>query len=178
MAYHCWRRLCGWGALLLVAACTGTTAQVPPTAAPTLTLIPATATFTPLPPQPTATTPPRVAPGDVLRPTPAMTEEADADTDPVAAEMIALAVRRVANEADVDASAVDVVNVEPVLWQDRGLGCPLPDTVYAPTLVAGYRIVLEADDTDYFVHTSFTELILCDPENVVLPAPTDADTDD
>ncbi len=162
-------------------ACSAPTVPTP-TPAPTITLIPATTTPTPTPTVPTATTPPRIDPNDLPQtatPVP-MTPSSNNDLDPVAAELLLLARQRVAVLAELDATdAIEVETVEPYRWPDGGLGCPLPDLTYPDGEVDGYRIVLAVEDDVYIFHTSFTDLVRCDPENVALPgAPTPEDDDD
>ncbi len=91
------------------------------------------------------------------------------DFDPVAAEFVALARERVARETDVNADAVAVADVDPYLWTDTSLGCPLPGNDYPPAEANGYRIVLRAAGAQHIFHTSFTDVVRCAPGNEVLP---------
>lgn len=91
------------------------------------------------------------------------------EADPVAAELVALARRRVTALAAVTADNVTVVSVRPYRWRDTSLGCPLPDETYTALDVDGYRIVLAADGSEYVFHTSFTDLKRCAAGNEVLP---------
>jgi hypothetical protein len=91
------------------------------------------------------------------------------EVDPVAAELVALAQRRVAALANTQAQAVDLVSVRPYRWRDASLGCPLPDETYTSIEIDGYRIVLAAGGDEYVFHTSFTDLVRCPPGNEVLP---------
>ena len=97
------------------------------------------------------------------------------DIDPIAAEFVALAQRRVAVELDLSTRRVRLIDVVPVSWPDTSLGCPLPDQVYAPVHVDGYRIVLEAAGDEYLFHTDAARLVVCDPEREQLPASDDQD---
>ncbi|MEM6284359.1 MAG: hypothetical protein AAF787_19360, partial [Chloroflexota bacterium] len=110
--------------LTIAAACS----SAPPVApVPTLTLIPATPTLTPTAGRPSATIPPRIDP-DTIAATSTPTAAGTPVDDPVAQELLGLAVRRVVNTADVDADDVEVVSIEVYRWLDGSLGCPLPDT--------------------------------------------------
>ena len=91
------------------------------------------------------------------------------ETDPVAAEMVGLARRRLADDLDLALIRIQVVDVTSYTWTDSSLGCPQPDVEYPPIQIDGYRIVLEAGDTEYAFHTDSTQLIPCDFENERLP---------
>src|SRR5688572_30705454 len=132
-------RWCAVGAaLLLIAACAPV---VMPTPAPTLPLIPPTITVTPLPQTPTATATDLPAPEDLLTPT-ALERLSDApDEDPIAAEMIALAQRRLSQDLDLPSRRIRLIEIAAVTWPDTSLGCPQPDIEYTPGTVDGYRLV-------------------------------------
>jgi hypothetical protein len=89
--------------------------------------------------------------------------------DPVAAEMAALAQRRVAENLDLPTRSVQIVDVRPISWLDSSLGCPLPDQQYTPMHVDGYRIVVAANDTEYIFHSDFNRIIPCAAEDEALP---------
>lgn len=62
----------------------------------------------------------------------------------------------------VDVADIDVANVEPVVWNDSGLGCPQPDVAYLQVLTDGFRVTLNVNGLDYFYHTRGTDnFILC-----------------
>jgi hypothetical protein len=154
-------------------ACAPTASNAPE---PTLTLIPAPETATPSPVPPTQTPLPLPAPGDLAASaTPATPEvEATAElsasldeflaTDPIAAELVALAQRLVADQLDLPARRVRVIDVQPVTWDDTSLGCPSPDQTYEPAAVDGYRIVLTTGDEFHVYHTDFDRVIPCTAE--------------
>lgn len=85
--------------------------------------------------------------------------------DPIAAELTALAQRRLADTLDLPLRRIHVVSVEPVTWTDTSLGCPQPDGQYAPATIDGYRLVLEAGETEYVFHSDFDRLIPCANES-------------
>lgn len=162
---------------LLVAGCSTTGA---PTAEPTQILIPATITDTPSPVPPTTTPEALPRPGDlVLTPesenTEAATEDApsaldaELEADPVAAELAALAQRRIAQELNLPTRRVQIVEVTAYKWTDSSLGCPVAGETYTPGEVDGYRIVLEVADQQYFFHTDVDRALPCDAANEQLP---------
>lgn len=89
--------------------------------------------------------------------------------DPVAAEMLALAQQRVAQELDLPQRRVQLVEIFPVIWPDTGLGCPLPGRSYTALLIDGYRIVVTAGETEYAFHTDSVSLIFCAAGSERLP---------
>jgi hypothetical protein len=89
--------------------------------------------------------------------------------DPVAAELAALAERRLAQELDLTARRISVVEVRPIIWTDSSLGCPLPGEDYTPIRIDGYRIVLAVEDDRYIFHADFDRLSPCNEQDEVLP---------
>jgi len=161
--------------VLLLAACapSGT-----PVAEPTQQLISPTITDTPLPLPATATPLSLPRPGD-LAITPDSTSEVSESVspvddqlanDPVAAELAALAQRRVAQDLNLPTRRVQIVDVTAFAWVDTSLGCPTPGETYSPGEVDGYRIVLSAGEQEYIFHTDFDRVIPCDPANEQLPS--------
>jgi len=165
--------------LLLVvacAACAPGVAEITP--APTFTLIPATATDTPTPVQPTSTASTLVDPQDVLPPTSTpslaslegLTGAALVAQDPVAAELVGIAQRRVADDLDLPIRRIRLVDVRAVVWTDSALNCPLPEAEFVQQETDGYRIVLSAGDQEFLFHTDVDRVVPCDAENENLPA--------
>jgi hypothetical protein len=91
------------------------------------------------------------------------------ETDPVAADMVALAQRRLAERLQLAVRRIRVVDIAPYTWVDSSLGCPQPNVAYPPIVIEGYRIVLSAGDQEYIFHTDSTQLIPCEPANERLP---------
>ena len=59
---------------------------------------------------------------------------------------------------------VEVVSAEEVEWNDSGLGCPEPDTMYLQVITPGYLITLAADGETHAFHAGFDPegpLVLC-----------------
>jgi hypothetical protein len=89
--------------------------------------------------------------------------------DQVAAELAALAQRRIAQERNVPVSRIEIVAVQAFAWPDTSLGCPQDGQVYTPLLVDGYRIVLALGDEEFIFHTDFDRAIPCAAEDERLP---------
>jgi hypothetical protein len=158
--------LCLAAVLALVAAACNPAAV--PTALPTQTLVVPTVTWTPLPVTETPSPTPLLRPVDLETPTP---DAAATPTvsDPVAAELVALAQRRLAQDLGLPAQRVRLVEVTAVIWPDTSLGCPEPGETYAQGTFDGYRIVLSASDQEYIFHTDFDRAIPCTAEDERLP---------
>lgn len=110
---------------------------------------------------PTATAPP--SPG----PTPSAPDPA-----PVEPPEVAAAIADLAAHLGLDPADVAVVSHEDVTWPDGSLGCPQPGMSYTQALVPGSRLVLEAQDREFFYHSGREpELVRCDrPQQPVTDA--------
>jgi hypothetical protein len=165
-------RLTRWLLLLGCAVAACGSAETP-AAAPTLTLIPATATDTPAPVAPTATLDSSAHPEDLFpSATPVLMEqtpEALIDIDPIAAELVAIAQRDVADQLDLPTRRVQLIALDGFIWEDSSLGCPLPNQTYMPVESFGYRIVVSAGSEEYIYHTDFDRVLPCAPDNEQLP---------
>jgi hypothetical protein len=95
------------------------------------------------------------------------------DIDPVAAELAALAQRRLSQELSVPASRVRVLEVTQYIWTDSSLGCPQAGEEYPSVQIDGYRIRLTVGDEEYVFHTDFDRLLACDAEDERLPEATE-----
>ena len=166
--------------IVSIAACAPAADGMP---APTAALIPPTAPLTPSIVPPTLTPIPGTltAPDEVVQPTPSAGTSAPetprqiliGDTllaqDAIAAELVGMAQRDVAEALDLPTRRVRVVDVRPVVWTDTSLNCPLPDQVVTASEIDGYRIVLEAADQEYLFHTDVDRVVPCNPVNEQLP---------
>ena len=54
----------------------------------------------------------------------------------------------------VDATGLQVMSVQPVLWNDSSLGCPQPERAYLPAQVQGMRVVFQYAGKTYQYHGS------------------------
>ena len=154
------------------AACSST---APLVVEPTQKLIIPTVTDTPIPQTPTITLTPLPRASDLATPTPAVSDDSattSADqslNDPVAAELVGLAQRRVAETTKLPVRRIQVDEVKSYTWTDISLGCPIPNETYAQQEVDGYRIVLSANDQQFIFHTDFDRVVACDAANEKLP---------
>ena len=82
--------------------------------------------------------------------------------DPIAAELSALAIRRVSQQNDLASDTVELVDIFPVKWQDSSLGCPRDGQTYTDLQSDGYRIVVSDGETSYLFHTDSIQLISCE----------------
>lgn len=169
MAIH----LCA-GLFLLAACSTGGS----PTMPPTVPLIPATETPSPTPVPPSATPQTLTDPISLGMGTPeppptpaaAMSDPADLlAVDPVAAELVGIARRLLADQLDLPSRRIQVVDVQVVVWRDSALGCARSGVVPVEVNTPGYRIVLRAAETDYLYHTDFDRVFPCAFEDERLP---------
>ncbi|MGC9399570.1 MAG: hypothetical protein ACP5HM_10600 [Anaerolineae bacterium] len=83
------------------------------------------------------------------KPNPTPPEEGEAP-----AEVIEAAKRLVAERKGVPETALTVARAEAVEWRNACLGCAGPDEMCAMVMTPGYRLVLQAGDISYTVHTN------------------------
>lgn len=81
--------------------------------------------------------------------------------DPIAAELAALAQQQVAQTLDLSSRRVTIAAVEPVVWEDTGLGCPQEGMAYEPATIEGYRIIVQAGGDDYVYHSNTAQIFPC-----------------
>lgn len=89
--------------------------------------------------------------------------------DPIAAELGALARRRVAEARGVNLYEVRLVEAIPIAWPDTSLGCPQEGQTYAANRIDGYRFVVGVDDDLFAFHTDARRLLPCPAGDAVLP---------
>lgn len=89
--------------------------------------------------------------------------------DPVAAEILFLAQRQVANQLSLSTRRVMLVTVRAYTWEDTSLGCPLPDQTYAEAAIDGYRVVVRAAENDYAFHSDAISIRPCPAGQERLP---------
>ncbi|WP_288088925.1 hypothetical protein [Roseiflexus sp.] len=147
---------------------TATAASVAPSSTNGDPRIPtATSMFTPVPvaeqgketPMPTpdqANEPMRPAPPYNVQPlTPPFGAAMDAQIDAAKQDLAQL--------LGIDASAIEVVEVDAVTWPDTSLGCPKPGMMYPQVLVDGVLVQLRANGQIYRYHgDGQRRLFLCD----------------
>lgn len=74
----------------------------------------------------------------------------------LAEDLVADVIDEAAAGAGVDASQVQVVAAEAVIWSDGSIGCPEPGMMYTQALVPGYRVVVEVDGEALHFHAAET----------------------
>jgi hypothetical protein len=89
--------------------------------------------------------------------------------DPVAAELVILAQRRLGQELDLPSSRIRLVDISPVTWTDSSLGCPADGQTYRAVEIDGYRIVMAVANREYIFHTDSERLTPCTADAEVLP---------
>lgn len=89
--------------------------------------------------------------------------------DPVAAEFVMLAKRRIGEQLDLPVRRIMLVDAAPYTWTDTSLGCPAPNVRYRAAEINGYRIVVAVNDTEYIFHTDSVSLYPCDAAQEILP---------
>jgi hypothetical protein len=67
--------------------------------------------------------------------------------------LIERATAQVSADSGVAAATVKLVSTAAVDWPDAGLGCPEPGKTYAQVVTPGYRLVFQAGDARYEIHT-------------------------
>lgn len=58
-------------------------------------------------------------------------------------EIMAAVMADAERETGADPASIEVVQAEPVTWNDGSLGCPEPGMSYTQALVDGYHVVLD-----------------------------------
>lgn len=76
-------------------------------------------------------------------------------------EVIQLARETLRKELSVDDDQITVRGSRPARWSDTSLGCPEKGKVYAPVVVHGYRIELEAFGKAFVIHVGDGRAVHC-----------------
>ena len=107
-------------------------------------------------------------------PTPTFTPQAEEKTDPVdptpaviiggeKEDMIAKCKADLASRLGISQDQISVVSAVAVTWNNSSLGCPEKGMMYTQVLTPGYRIILEADGTQYDYRTGNSgNILLCE----------------
>ncbi len=82
--------------------------------------------------------------------------------DPVAADLLAVAQRDLAQRLGVPLRQVQLGEMQLMVWQDASLGCPRAGQTYTDMRITGYRIVLTTGTQDYPYHTDFDRAVPCE----------------
>jgi hypothetical protein len=78
--------------------------------------------------------------------------------------VVLAAAKDLSQHLGVGVDDISVVEIEAVTWPDASLGCPEPGIAYIQVLSPGFRIVLEADGSEYIYHTDQGENVVLCPE--------------
>jgi len=100
-------------------------------------------TATPLTPADTETAP--VTPMSPAQPLP---------TNPYLRRVTTEAITDLAGRLSLPAERIEFVELKPVLWPNRGLGCPRPGMIYPQVQEDGYLIRLRAGKHEFHYHGS------------------------
>lgn len=84
------------------------------------------------------------------------------------------AVTTLSNRLHVDRTEITLISATPVAWPDSSLGCPARGMVYTPSIVPGFRIMLEAAATHYEFHAGQGRIVECTGVTGAAPPPTRA----
>lgn len=73
----------------------------------------------------------------------------------------------------ISTDQIQLVEATEVEWSDSSLGCPQPGMSYLEVITPGYRILLEANETQYEYHSNRNAyVVFCENTNPpVLPTP-------
>lgn len=97
--------------------------------------------------------------------TPVSSLPAGMDTSSVASDpapYIEKAINVLAERLNISPSSITMVGIPMVTqWNDSSLGCPKPDTTYAPVVTTGYLITLEASGNTWEIHTNLDAVVFC-----------------
>ncbi len=86
--------------------------------------------------------------------------------------VIAAAVDDAVHRSGKPRESLKVTAAARVTWPDGALGCPEPGMLYTQALVPGYRVVVQAGETEYAYHAGARgQPTFCPPERAVPPAP-------
>ena len=87
--------------------------------------------------------------------------------------LVQLAKADLAQRLSISTDQVSLVEATEVEWSDSSLDCPQPGMSYLQVITPGYRILLEANGTQYEYHSNrATYIVYCDNANPpILPNP-------
>jgi len=96
-----------------------------------------------------------VAPGETLQGTAAPLSPAQPlPADPQVRSITTEAMADLAGRLSIPVERIDFVEFRPVLWPNRGLGCPRPGMIYPQVQEDGYLIRLRAGKREFHYHGS------------------------
>ena len=72
---------------------------------------------------------------------------------PVPKAIMTALMRHLTIQADVPSDEIQIIDAEPMVWPNGGLGCPAEGVAYAEVQVEGMLITLEAEGKTFTYHT-------------------------
>jgi len=94
-------------------------------------------------------------PGETLQGTqPPLAPARPLPTDPYLRRVTTEAMADLAGRLSLPVERIDFVEFRPVLWPNRGLGCPRPGMIYPQVQEDGYLIRLRAGKREFHYHGS------------------------
>jgi hypothetical protein len=107
--------------------------------------------------------------GDSTAMTPNLPTSAASGTE----RIIAMAKENLAQRLSIPITQINLVEIKEVEWSDSSLDCPQPGMSYLQVITPGYRILLEASETQYEYHSNRDAYVVyCDNANPpALPKP-------
>jgi len=123
---------------------------------------------TPLPADMTPMVPAQPPQGDSTPMTPAIPSPASGLEN-----LVQLAKADLAQRLSISTDQISLVEATEAEWSDSSLDCPQPGMSYLQVITPGYRILLEANGTQYEYHSNrATYIVYCDNANPpILPNP-------
>jgi hypothetical protein len=87
--------------------------------------------------------------------------------------LIEMAKQDLAQRLAISANQIILIEATAVEWSDSSLDCPQPGMEYLQVITPGYRILLEANETQYEYHSNQDAyVVICDNANPpILPKP-------
>jgi hypothetical protein len=84
-------------------------------------------------------------------------------SDPVTSQLVQTAKEDLARRLSIPVSGIELIEFRPMVWPDKGLGCPQPGMVYAQVQEEGALIRLRVGKRTYQYHSgSRREPFLCE----------------
>jgi hypothetical protein len=75
-----------------------------------------------------------------------------------------------AQRLSIAETQINFVEATEVEWSDSSLGCPQPGMDYLQVITPGYRILLEANATQYEYHSNRDAyFVFCEDQNPIIP---------
>ena len=122
-----------------------------------------------LTPSSSEVTPTLPSPGETTPMTPAIPTPAASGLE----NLVQMAKEDLARRVSISANQINLVEATEAEWSDSSLDCPQPGMSYLQVMTPGYRILLEANGTQYEYHSNRDAYVVyCDNANPpFLPKP-------